>query len=83
MKNWQLHQSLRARGLNLKVLGAELGMRNNHLSMVFNGRRGGLSRKRIAQKLTPAELELLGWTAAGELLKPKPAAAGAKTNSHV
>ena len=69
MKNYALYRSLHNRGVKLDALAATLGTKASHLSMVFNGQRGGNTRKHIAKHLTPDELVMLGWNDKGELLK--------------
>jgi len=72
MKNYAFFRSLHARGVKLDVLAATLGTKASHLSMVFNGQRGGNTRKHIVKHLTPAELVLLGWNDKGDLLAEGP-----------
>lgn len=76
MKNYAFHKSLRARGVKLDTLAEELKTTKSHLSMVFNGQRGGYTRKHIAKLLTPEELNLLGWNSDGEIIEEKPPVEG-------
>ena len=71
MKNYEFYRSFHGRGMKLDALAAELGTKPSHLSMVFNGQRGGNTRKHIAKHLTASELKLLGWNELGELVAPK------------
>jgi hypothetical protein len=72
MKNYKFYRALHARGIKLDGLGRELNMQPTHLSMVFNGQRGGQSRERIAKLLLPTELAMLGWNEKGERVPPPP-----------
>jgi transcriptional regulator with XRE-family HTH domain len=60
--------------MSLKKLADALGLKSHgHLSEVLAGKRnhGGQTRKKVAPLLTPAELELLGWDAEGNLSVPR------------
>lgn len=72
MKNYEFYRALHGRGVTLVSLAGELGTKPSHLSMVFNGVRGGNTRKHIAKLLTPKELALLHWNERGEIIQPEP-----------
>lgn len=62
MKPWDFHRSLRARGVSLTKIAAELQTTPQHLSQVINGTRSGAyTRKHIAKYLTLEETTILGW----------------------
>ena len=67
MKNYSFYRSLHARGVTLDSLAEELATTPSHLSAVFNGQRGGHSRKHIVKHLTADEREMLGWDEKGKL----------------
>lgn len=70
MKNWRLHQAMKARGMDTKLLAILIDSSRTHVSQVLNNKpgRGGQTRRKLAEHLTPAELELAGWDRAGNIV---------------
>lgn len=70
MKNWELHKSLHARGLNQTRLARLAHTGRSHVSEVLNNKpgHGGQTRKKLAQFLTESELALLGWDKEGNVV---------------
>lgn len=63
MKNYPLHQSLKARGLNTEKLARLIGTGRAHLTDVLNNMpgHGHFTRPKLFPHLTDEEIQLLGW----------------------
>lgn len=69
MKNIPLMMAMKARGLSVTKLAAEIGTTHSQVSLTLNNRpnRGKETRPKLAKLLTPDELALVGWDAEGKL----------------